>query len=137
SRRKLTQPVDGRPRRTPAGFRRSRRILSCEPKDTATFELLRGGGDEVDGLRDRSRDGVWNVRRRKALPEHVPLVGARHAVALLEVKGEDGVVGARSPEEGLVVGDDQLPEVAPESLALRFAFDGELAEIRAEGRLAN
>src|SRR6185295_14430160 len=73
----------------------------------------------------------------QTLPVDVPVLGPGHAVAFLKIKGGDRVVGARTPEEGLVVGNDEPPEIAPEPLALRLALDRELAQIGAERRLAH
>src|SRR5690349_4737000 len=53
------------------------------------------GSHEIDGLRQRRRNRLGDARLLEAFPEHVPVAASRHAVALLEIEGENGVVGAR------------------------------------------
>src|SRR5450432_1341550 len=57
---------------------------------------------EVDRLGQGGGDCLGNAIGRQALPKEVPLVGPDHAVALLDIEGHDGVVGACPPKQALV-----------------------------------
>src|SRR5260221_2042265 len=116
----------------------SRRNLDRKiPRRSKTSPQRGSGHHEIHRLLERRCDGRGDALPVEPLPEDVPITCAHHAVAFLHVKGEDRVVGAGAPEERAVIRNDELPEVAPETLALRFAFDCELAEVRAERRFSD